>query len=184
MLIEILGGRYGVDPQGVIYSLRNNAGRRRGTSLAIRTKRTREGYFTCGVYQDTAGGTTRHTFFVHRLVALAYIPNPLDLPEVNHLDGNKGNNAPSNLEWATASANVIHALKMGLRTPNKPYEGCFNEQHPKSRPIRQLALDGALIRIFPSMQEAQRQGFSQPNISTVIAGKRHSHKGFKWEFST
>jgi hypothetical protein len=181
---EILDGRYGVDSQGVIYSLKNNAGRRRSVPFPIKTKRTREGYFTCGGYRSIEGGTTRHTFFVHRLVALAYIPNPHNQPQVNHIDGDKGNNSPHNLEWVTAQENTSHAFLSKLRIPSKTYQGCFNERHPKSRPVRQLTLEGKVLRVFPSMQEAARQGFSQPNISSVIAGNRHSHKGFKWEFLT
>lgn len=51
---------------------------------------------------------------IHRLVAIAYIPNPDGKPEVNHIDGNKLNNHASNLEWVTGSENMIHAIKTGL----------------------------------------------------------------------
>ena len=56
-----------------------------------------------------------HTFYVHRLVAKAFIDNPLNLPEVNHIDGNRANNKVSNLEWVTSSENSYHASKTGLR---------------------------------------------------------------------
>jgi hypothetical protein len=51
---------------------------------------------------------------VHRLVALVFIPNPDNLPEVNHKDGNKRNNRVTNLEWTTKVGNVVHAHKAGL----------------------------------------------------------------------
>ena len=53
---------------------------------------------------------------LHRLVAEAFVPNPQNLPQVNHIDGNRLNNAASNLEWCSASANVQHAYTTGLKT--------------------------------------------------------------------
>lgn len=58
----------------------------------------------------------QYTFYIHRLVALAFIPNPLNLPEVNHIDGNRTNNHVSNLEWVDSSGNSYHAVRTGLRT--------------------------------------------------------------------
>lgn len=54
---------------------------------------------------------------VHRLVAKAFIPNPDNLPEINHKDGNKLNNNVSNLEWSTRSHNVKHSFDTGLKKP-------------------------------------------------------------------
>ena len=57
-----------------------------------------------------------HHFYVHRLVALTWINNPQNLPEVNHKDGDVWNNHKDNLEWVTSSGNSIHAVMIGLRT--------------------------------------------------------------------
>lgn len=181
-MISILNNRYGVDEQGNLYSLKKSGGFRIAP-LLMKIRLSREGYLWVNIYRDDSTGVTKHSCFVHRLIAEAYLPNPDNKPEVNHKDGNKANNHVSNLEWCTKRENALHAFDLGLRVANPaPFKGKFNEDHPKSRAIKQLTLNGTFIRIFPSAQEAQRQGFSQGNIHSVITGKRKSHKGFLWEY--
>lgn len=62
-----------------------------------------------------SSGGKRKNFYVHRLVAWAFLPNQDKLPEVNHKDGNKSNNNVSNLEWVTGKENIQHALRNGLK---------------------------------------------------------------------
>lgn len=58
---------------------------------------------------DTSG--REQYFYIHRLVAQAFLPNPDNLPEVNHKDGNKENNTSDNLEWVSRQGNIDHALR-------------------------------------------------------------------------
>ena len=63
----------------------------------------------------TKGDRNYKRLLIHRLVAIHFIPNPEDKPQVNHIDGNKHNNSVSNLEWVTGSENQIHAYNHKLR---------------------------------------------------------------------
>ena len=65
-------------------------------------------------------------YSVHRLVALAFIPNPDNLPEVNHKDGDKSNNGVDNLEWVTGSQNVRHSMANGLSKTKLKYDDIQN----------------------------------------------------------
>ena len=78
----------------------------------LKTRINNYGYLTVRLSKS---GVTK-TQFIHRLVADAYIPNMLNLPEVNHKNGVKSDNTPSNLEWVSHSQNVQHAYNIGLNT--------------------------------------------------------------------
>jgi len=58
-------------------------------------------------------------FLIHRLVGVAFILNPDNKPEINHIDGDRSNNHVTNLEWATRSENELHAYRTGLKTPTR-----------------------------------------------------------------
>lgn len=87
-----------------------NVGDPRYIGLIMATIKSKAGYLRVGL----SNGRKRRMFTSHRLVALAFVPNPEKKPQINHKDGNKMNNHPSNLEWCTAKEDRIHAVKHGL----------------------------------------------------------------------
>ena len=68
-------------------------------------------YLQVSLWKDNQGTS----FYVHRLVAQAFLPNPLNMPEVNHIDGDRTNNTATNLEWVDRQGNAQHAVRSGLR---------------------------------------------------------------------
>lgn len=85
--------------------------------LILKEKTNRWGY----KYVGLSNRNGRKSIIIHRLVAEAFIPNPDNLPEINHKDGNKTNNCIDNLEWCTRSYNMAHSYKLGLRKSIKEY---------------------------------------------------------------
>ena len=114
---------------------------------------TKDGYFQVGLYaRDIDGKEFGSARMVHVLVAKAFVPNPENKPQVNHIDGNKQNNDASNLEWVTAKENTEHAIRTGLRKRTYwTYENIIKwaEEHNKHLRIK--------VRCIETGQEYESQ---------------------------
>lgn len=129
-------GAYGFDnylcsEEGEIYSLLTNK--------IMKTHSDKDGYQQLRM-TITKGKTV--TVKAHRLIAQTFLPNPENKPQVNHKDGNKMNNAVSNLEWCTNKENQKHAIKTGLKNDsgiNNSRASCDEEVLKK---IRKLISEG------------------------------------------
>ena len=127
--------------------------------------RNNDGYYVVNLRK----GGAAHVIPIHILVATAFLPNPDDLPTVNHKDGNKTNNDVQNLEWATYRENNMHALRFGLR-------------RPRGSSVVQINDSGRVVARFRSVCEASRStGIGRSSISHCVNGRVSSAGGFAWQ---
>ena len=141
---------------------------------------TPAGYKSVGLHINK----TKKTFLVHRLVAEAFIPNPNNKPEVNHINGVKDDNNVSNLEWVTAKENTYHKIhKLGIN-PSQWLDNSnrTGKNHPLSKLVQQR-IGNVLIAEFYGTYEASRQtGVCQTNICSCCLGKTKSAGGYQWNY--
>ena len=114
----------------------------------------------------------RRTLKVHRLVAEAFVPNPDNLPQVNHKDENKQNNLPSNLEWCTQQYNMTYGGRLDR----------LSDVNSK-KPIEQLTLDGQHVAYYKGRKDAEHKSggkFQAATIQAVLSGRRKTAYGYLW----
>lgn len=109
-----------VTSDGDVYSKDRFYINKNGKKIIIKGKLKTPTNNNCGYYQIrvTVNGRV-HRKYLHRILAEAFIPNPSNYPEVNHIDGNKENNSIDNLEWCSKSQNIQHALSNNLITRDR-----------------------------------------------------------------
>ena len=102
--------------------------------------------------------------YIHRLVAEAFVPNPNNLPEVNHKNEDKLCNESWNLEWCTHSYNNSYG----------------NKNNKNKKRVAKLNLNGDILKIYDYLSLVELDGYNLKNVSQVCRNKGKTYKGYKW----
>ncbi len=150
---------------------------------------SKKGYYCIKLRKD---GIAIHKR-VHRLVAEAFIPNPENKPQIDHIDTDKLNNVVSNLRWATPSENknndLTRAHHSHVQSQADVIEKCMsgraaNGGKTRRRAVRQYDKNENLVAEYSSMANAQRAtGIKTSFISSACSGKIHFAGGYRWEYA-
>lgn len=163
---------YEVSNFGRVRSFSRPVRKRRGNKVVLEMQEgrilkpavTHKGYFAVKLYDDTKS----HMFPIHRLVLSTFVPNPENLPQVNHKDENKQNNRVDNLEWCSAKYNRNYG---SVRSWNY-------------KPVKQFTKAREFIREFESIISASRcTGIAATNIGNCAKHKRPSAGGYIWQYA-
>ena len=140
-----------------------------GKEKILKTPLVSGGYLAVNLCKE--GKRKTHT--IHRLVAFAFLPNPDNLPFVNHKDENPSNNVVSNLEWCSAEYNTNYGTRNRRIAES-------NTNHPKfSKQV--ICVETGVI--YPSIKQVERKlGFANSNISAACNGKYKRAYGFHWRY--
>ena len=160
-------GLYLISEEGKVFSARSNR--------IIKNQRLSNGYWRVEL---NFSGTSKR-YFIHRLVAETFLPNPDNLPEVNHKDENPSNNHVSNLEWCTHKYNVNYGTRNIRMIANR--ESLKGEDNPQSIRVYQYSLEGDFIAEYGSCGEAGREtGLKWSSIARAARGERKQYAGYYW----
>ena len=176
-------GYYQISNQGNVRSVDRFDGVHDRQGTIIKPILKQNGYLQVGLRKHG----TRKWIGVHRLVAIHFIENPNNKPQVNHIDGNKQNNIVENLEWVTVKENQDHAVRMGYRSNMPKGEkhcnyGKYGENSRSAKPVIRRDPETGETKLYKAKILAKDEGFDVTSISKCCHGKLKTHKGYEWYF--
>mgnify|MGYP001324232801 FL=1 len=182
--IEGYEGLYQVSNLGKVRSLDRITLYLSGRKVFTHGRNLKLGYNNVGyVYVFLIKNKIKSFFLIHRLVALAFIPNVSNKPEIDHINTIRDDNRVCNLKWVTKKENRNNPnTKISNKISNKKAKRKWLEVLEKK--VIQLDLNGNFIREFKSLHAIEREfGYNRANIARCCKGVKKTCYGFKWMFS-
>lgn len=172
-------GLYQVSNLGRVKSLSRTIYRKNGQLVNLKGKYLSSCFDRYGYKIVVLSKYKKKTKTVHRLVALSFINNPYNLPEIDHIDGNRNNNKVENLRWVTRKQNANNPISK-IRY-SKAAKVLMNYKVLR-KSVNQIK-DGKIIAEYESMREAERKTkIAHSSIKKAIIGKIKHAGGYKWEY--
>lgn len=174
-------GLYEISNLGRVKSLNY---KRTGKKKILKNMECGNGYLTVSL---TKNGKQK-VFYIHRLVAVAFIPNPESKPCIDHINTIRTENCVWNLRWVTYEENNNNHLTNKKQSESKKGDKCYNygkkgKYCHSSKKVVQLSCDGVLIKIWDCIIGIEREeGFNRSAITDCCKGRRKDYKGFKWMY--
>ena len=171
-------GKYQVSNLGRVYSFYKKN--------CLKPGKCKDGYLIVRLYKNGKG----KPFYIHKLVALHFIPNPNNFPQINHRDENKSNNCVSNLEWCTRKYNMNYGtITQRVSESNKGISRNKGSKHPQARKVLCITTGKRFNCIKEATEYYNMKSNTKSNIAKCCNGKykyagKHPDTGekLKWKY--
>lgn len=167
--IEDYEGLYQVSSEGRVKSLKF------GKEKILRYTKANKGYAQLTLSKNSI----QTTYKIHRLVAEAFIPNPDNKPQIDHINTDRTDNRVENLRWVTPKENCNNSIT--IENYSKCKLGLLNHN---TKPILQFTKDGEFVKKWDSMSEIEKElGFNHSHLTSCCRQKKKSAYGYVWMYA-
>ena len=140
---------------------------------------SKRGYYVVNLSQNSKSTQ----FKIHKLVATAFIPNPENKPQIDHINTDRTDNRVENLRWVSNKENMNNPITKQKCSINNNMKNKFGKEHPNSKPILQFTIEGNFIRKWDCTKQVEKElGINRCSICSCLKGRYETSGGYKWGY--